>query len=60
MTTNGVPQRPLSRPTPLGIWRLVASEYPTRETPSIAQPAAAVSPRAPPMATTYSSTRASQ
>ena len=44
MTTYGVPQRPWSRPIALGIWRLVASEYPTRDTPSIAAPAAANSP----------------
>ena len=51
--TYGVPQRPWSRPTALGIWRLVASEYPTRVTPSIAAPAAANSPSAPPIATAY-------
>ena len=60
MITNGVPQRSCRRPTALGICRLVASEYPTRETPSMEEPAAAVSPAAPPIATAYLSTSDTQ
>ena len=35
MATYGVPSFGCSRPTALGIWRLVASEYASRATPSI-------------------------
>ena len=38
ITTYGVPQRGCRRPIALGICRLVASRYPTRETPSIERP----------------------
>ena len=43
ITTYGVPRRGCSRPSALGIWRFVDSAYDSRERPSIADPAAAIS-----------------